>query len=355
MKLYSGFRVFLLFLLLTGCTEEVRQPVKVSSFYHVKAGKCKSDNHLNYFSEVLAQTFIKACEQDGMCFENEDFRDISHFEYIESYIFLHRNCPELFPSIKLEAVVAAALSNNQQENGAFKQYKTEAYVRSALFVTALLQSFEAFSEKQLIREKVELSLNWLAEHPPQWGGNHAIAGVLAFESYKDTFDSNRYKESQAKLIKFIKSDFVWLTDKRGFFPEAPADWENRLRTPYLQTQLSLLGRYIKLSGDSSLNGEYVASLHTLKKYLSEDFLTIDVRESYDFVNKYEKYGVDCVNVVAPFVIKEVLENTGQIEGNTRFSPDLERKLFNQMVMGFADDGYLTLFTDLYYRFLILYE
>lgn len=325
-------------ILLIGCSDGKKQT--------------QSDIDLNDLSKedyphIIEKLYLEACIKGSLCPMTPNIKDISTFEHIYSYNKLVITLPPL----DIDKLIIMAIDHNQATSGAFMQFETESYVRSALFISHVIKLFNKIEEGNKLKVKLSIdrTLNWMKENPPIWAGNHILAGLNAFDIYQKEFNSNEYDKTIEKIKTKIEKDYVWVNSAHGYFPEAPISWKNRLRTPYIQTQLTILSKYIKRNPNSKLNKFYISSLRFFKTQMSSDYRSISVLKSYDYVNLYKTKGVDDVDIIAPLIVSEIIKHTEPQLDQHFYEEILKENLFKQMINGFINDGYITLYTDLHLR------
>jgi len=254
---------------------------------------------------------------------------------------------------KIRKSIVYSISYLQSDSGAFYQESVESYVRTSLYVTAILKALKTYPELQIdvynLTEKVKLAASWLSSQEKEWAGNHQIFALITFTLLHEQYEDSIYLDDLERIKDELINDFVHFDDSNGYWPEAPKNWSNRLLTPYLQTQIIGMGYYLKINNDEELKSLFIKELRFFNDHFDKNTLTIDITDSYSYVNQYEPMSITSIAIGAPAVLAYSCKYTARY-CDFITNPDEILGLYELMVENFVKDEYLTLFTDSFYRF-----
>ncbi|MCZ4336703.1 hypothetical protein [Shewanella colwelliana] len=257
---------------------------------------------------------------------------------------------------KIVSSIKYSLEYLQDGTGAFYIEGDLGYVRTSLYIVGMLKAIEVYPEIVLevpnIEESIKSAANWIISVEKEWGGNHQIFGLIAFELLTRRYNDVAYS-SQIARIKFnLVSDFVHVNDEMGYFPEGPKEWDNRLLMPIVQTQIMATGFYLSLTDDSDMKLLLEKTIRSFVHYFDSSSLRIDITDSYDFGNKYQPLGVHTIPIEVPSVLLYSCLYIGEYCDLIDEAAEI-KLLHDNMRDNFVRDNYLTLFTDPYYRFAVM--
>lgn len=278
--------------------------------------------------------------------------DVSYQEVINYLSFVQAEF-DVGDYDKIRKSINYSLSNLQSSSGAFYQNAGESYVRTSLYIISILNALESYpmlvSDVNNLTIRIKLAASWLSTQEKEWAGNHQIFTLIAFSLLYKKYGDSIYLTELYRIKSELVNDFVHIDNTNGYWPEAPNSWPNRLLTPYLQTQIIGMGYYLEITNDPELKELFIKELNFFNRHFDEYTLTFDITDSYSYINVYEPYGIDSINIGAPAVIAYSCKYTSSYCFLIQ-DPNKLYELYLLMVDNFERDGYSTLFTDSFYRF-----
>lgn len=282
----------------------------------------------------------------------KDNVDISHQEAIHYLSFIQEKYG-VGDYEKIKKSIAYSISYLQSDSGAFYQESVESYVRTSLYVIGILKALKIYPKLELdvynLTEKVKLAASWLSSKEKEWAGNHQIFALIAFTLLHEHYEDSIYLADIERVKYELINDFVHFDDSNGYWPEAPKNWPNRLLTPYLQTQIIGMGYYLEINNDEELKSLFIKELRFFNDHFDKNTLTIDITDSYSYAHQYKPMSITSIPIGAPAVLAYSCKYTARYCNFITDSGELS-ELYGLMSDNFEKDGYLTLFTDSFYRF-----
>jgi hypothetical protein len=306
---------------------------------------------------ILFDVISKGYNSNGFFGESSSNIDISYQEVISFISMLNIYYDDLFPKDEIIKSVRWSFNNLRQDNNGFMQNGiVDAPVRTSLYIFSLIHSCSLDSRlDELCIEFLDViiqSAKWVSEYETPWSGNHDLAALLMlyklyeYTNYSDIFDM--YESKRSALI----SNFVHIDSEKGFWPEAPSNWTNRLLTAYIQTQILFAGYYLFLNEDDEEFREiFTKEARLFELYANMESLELDISDSYDFKGNNDD---SMIPLGSPSVAWHLCLQSN-LYCDLISSKDFLDKFFFNMTNNFNRDQGVTYYSDSYLRFGVIEE
>jgi hypothetical protein len=228
-------------------------------------------------------------------------RDVRYNEVILFYNFIKRHYG-VNNDAKIMTSIDYSCAHLRSPQGAFLQEGQESYMRTAMYITAICEVLQEdsrlFADGDELLDTLRASAEWLfnARHD-NFNGNQDLAAMLAFYEMALLTNGEDSWQYFGVLRARVRETFIFEEDGKGYLPEAPTSWDNRLNVPYLQVQAFILGFYLLLNpSDGEMKNLFDALVGEYHSFLDEKDCTLNVEDSLGH------YSEDEVPISVPSVL-----------------------------------------------------
>lgn len=276
----------------------------------------------------------------GDALQNKDNR---YNEAILFYLSCEKKEVSYYETRILKAI-KFSIEHFQLENGAFMHEGQQSHIRTSLFLYAIAKvglKYPILFEEIDIVNSINKAVNWL-KAPHKFASNHNIAAMLALKTLYQVTKKSYYLDLHLFYRKLIINSY----NTKGYWPEAPKDWSNRLNIPYLFVQSFLIEEYLLYNKDEKIKILYQNLVFFMFNRIDVKNCKVDVTES---IGNFSSKGISSLNFsVASFFWSSRL----------KFKSDNFNKeqIIKKCISNFnyeTKDSFILNYTDIYYRFAII--